>query len=57
VEVYCNEADMWVVSWSLQSVDSSRGLVAYMNVMTRCNALVTDLRLSKVSGRLLLALS
>lgn len=48
-----NDSDCVVIQVGLSSVDSPKGLIAYMNVFIRCNALTNKYRLTKVSGRLL----
>jgi len=48
VAIYANEEEQWVIRFLISSVDSEEGLVAYMNVMLRCNAVVQKYKLTKV---------
>jgi hypothetical protein len=45
VAIYVNEDEHWVVRFPLDAVDSDAGLVAYMNVLVRTNAVVVKYQL------------
>ena len=48
VAIYVNEDEQWVIRFPLHAVDSDAGLVAYMNVLTRTNAVIMKYQLVKV---------
>eukprot|EP00201_Polytomella_parva_P024620 CAMPEP_0175045848 /NCGR_PEP_ID=MMETSP0052_2-20121109/4683_1 /TAXON_ID=51329 ORGANISM="Polytomella parva, Strain SAG 63-3" /NCGR_SAMPLE_ID=MMETSP0052_2 /ASSEMBLY_ACC=CAM_ASM_000194 /LENGTH=389 /DNA_ID=CAMNT_0016309489 /DNA_START=156 /DNA_END=1325 /DNA_ORIENTATION=- len=48
LNLFENEHDCWVLRFEESSIDGAAGLVAYMNVMLRCNELVVAYRLDKV---------
>ena len=48
VAIYVNEDEQWVVRIPLHAVDSDAGLVAYMNVLARTNAIIMKYQLVKV---------
>jgi hypothetical protein len=48
MDVYCNEQDLWVVRFALDTVDSLEGLHAYMNVFVRCSQLACEYGVTKV---------
>lgn len=50
VHTYVNEKHMIVVRFGEGSVESRKGLEAYMNIFSRCNSLVDKYRLTKVGG-------
>ncbi len=48
ITLFENDDDCWVVRIPLAGVDSEQGLLAYMNVLIRCNELVTKYQVQKV---------
>mmetsp|Transcript_33363 Transcript_33363/g.72785 ORF Transcript_33363/g.72785 Transcript_33363/m.72785 type:complete len:360 (-) Transcript_33363:224-1303(-) len=48
-KIYENQDGHWVIRFYLDSVDSERGLIAYMNVFMRCNELVRKYQMTRVT--------
>lgn len=48
VAIYANEEEQWVIRFEMNTVDSEPGLVAYMNILLRCNDVVQKYKLTKV---------
>lgn len=49
LSIFENDQDCWVIRVEVASIDSTDGMLAYMNVFLRCNEQVHEYGLNKVS--------